>query len=579
MSELGLGSRFGENRRVSRRNVLRGFAAGGMGLAAAALVGCGDDEEAGDTGTATGSSGSSSSSGSLATPTQQAAGGTALNITGAPDPVSGLPLPDEFIVATEGEVANLDPVNAFSGYSGWGQMIARGIYQTMYELSITLDNAGNPVREWRPILVESVERPEPNRFVMKLRPNVKFHNGEAWDAESAVASYDFFRDPAILEQTNRTDRFRDVESMTVIDDMTVEMVTAEPNSEIWERFRTSYHGLPKSIVQGDWESLGEAPVGTGPFQLQEFARGSHLTLKQFPEYWGIGSPVPYVGMPHYQTIRFLPRPEATVRTLTIETNEAHMAFNIGAANAVPRLEHWTAGGGFQTTMIRLNNVVDPMTDIRVRQAINYSIDRQTIVDQVFLGTAKPVAFFSFHPVDVEPFPYDPAEASKLIAAAGVDGQDVEMVWGEFRIPEEDQLAELYVGYLADIGLNLKLSRHDAIAYNDIGGRPWEEQPPMFLETTSSGNSGIISGLDDKFGCEGSGTYCNPTIEESWQPLKVLEGQEFNDLLSEVANDLKEDASRVWVAAVQLVHGLAPFVDARRLPRNTYIQLDLLDFAV
>ncbi|MPZ99182.1 MAG: hypothetical protein GEU80_07560 [Dehalococcoidia bacterium] len=564
-------------RHVSRRQLLRGFAAGGMGLAAAALIGCGASDDDGGAGGTTSSP--ATTGGGQAVPTQLAAGGTGVRVAGAPTPVSGLELPDEFIVATEGEPAGLDPYNAFTGYSGWGQMIARAMYQTMFELRITLDEAGNPQREWAPMLVESFERPDPERWLLRMRPGVTFHNGESWDAEAAVASYEWFTDEAILESLNRTNRFSQVASFEAIDANTVEMVTTTPNSEIWERFRTGFSALPPTVLESNWESLGEQPIGTGPFKLREFARGTHITLGQYPEYWGASSPVPYVGLPNYQRIKFLPRPEATVRTLQIETNESHMAFNIGAANAVPRLQHWAAGGGFQTSMVRMNNVVAPMDDIRLRQAINYAIDRQTIADQVFLGTAKPVAFFGFHPVEVEPYPYNPDEARKLVAAAGLEGHELEMVWGEFRIPEEEQLAELYVGYLADIGLNLRLNRQDAIAYNDIGGRPWPEQPPLFLETTSSGNSGVVSGLDDKFGCEGSGTYCNPSIEEAWQPLRNLEGEEFNTLLSQVANDLREDASRAFVVAVQLVHGLAPFVDATRLPRNTYIRVDELPFAV
>jgi ABC-type transport system substrate-binding protein len=180
------------------------------------------------------------------------------------------------------------------------------------------------------------------------------------------------------------------------------------------------------------------------------------------------------------------------------------------------LEHYVVGGGFQSSGIRLNNAIAPTNDIRVRQAINHAIDRESIAQTIFRGAAKPIAFFGFQPVNLEPFPYNPTRATELIQDAGIQGEELELVYGEGRIPEETQLAEIYKASFEAIGLKIKLTRLEPAQYNELGGKPFPEQPPLYMETTSSGNFGeIAGGLRDKYGCEGTGTFCKPEYDQEF----------------------------------------------------------------
>lgn len=281
----------------------------------------------------------------------------------------------------------------------------------------------------------------------------------------------------------------------------------------------------------------------------------------------------------FSRVKYITRPEPSVRALTIETGEAHFAFNVGG-EAGTGLEHWFAGAGFQTTMIRLNNSMAPFDDVRVRRAANYAIDREAILDQIFLGTARPTTFFAFQPSDAEPFPYDPAMAASLLAEAGADGVEVELVYGEFRIPEEEELAQIYKGYLDAVGFKVTLNRLERAAYNEASGAAFENQPPMVIESTSSGNYFDIEGaLRDKFGCEGSGTFCEPDVEALWSGLGALSFEERGAQVAEVARILQEDyAPRIWIAAVQQVHGLAPFLDPSGMPTNLFVRMRDMKFA-
>jgi len=92
-----------------------------------------------------------------------------------------------------------------------------------------------------------------------------------------------------------------------------------------------------------------------------------------------------------------------------------------------------------------------------------------------------------------------------------------------------------------------------------------------METTSSGNFGeIASGLLDKYGCEGTGTYCDPAMDAEFRGLAALEGEARRAKVQEIAAKLHEAAPRAWVAVVQQVHGLSERV-VTDLPLNAYVR--------
>lgn len=474
---------------------------------------------------------------------------------------------DEFVIANEAEPASLLPW--FGGY-GPG-LVTRQIYETLAEPRMELAADGSVSVTWIPVLAESWERPDDVTWRFALRSGVTFHNGEAWNADAAVASYTVLSDTEITNRLGQGNLLRALSSFTKIDDMTIEIVTPAPNSELLAPIlRIGFAGLPASVLEeGAIDAYAENPIGTGPYQFESWSKGDELKLTPFADYWDASAPV-------LGPLRYIVRPEVAVRAQTIAAGEAHFAYNIGGQQA-STLDHSVTGGGFQSTSLRLNNTIAPTNDIRVRQAINYAIDRDSIVEAIFGGHAVPTAFFGFQPVTLEPWAYDPDQAAALIEEAGVAGTELELVYGEGRIPEEDQLAEIYQASLEAIGLKIKLTKVEPVQYNEIGGQAFEEQPPLYMETTSSGNfAEIASGLQDKYGCEGSGTYCNPDMDAAYAELLTLDGDARNTRLQEIAEQLNAEAPRAWVAVVQQVHGLAEGV-ATTFPLNAYIRFQ--DIAV
>lgn len=417
------------------------------------------------------------------------------------------------------------------------------------------------------MLAESWERPDQLTWRFTLRPGVTFHNGEPFTAEAVKASWDVLSDAELAASLGKFSILSQTSGCRVIDDATVEITTAEPNSELPNYILRI--GLvilpPRMLADEGLEAFSENPIGTGPYRFVSWTKGQRIELAGFADYWGDTDP-------RFDTVTIIPRPEAAVRAQSISSGEADFAYNIGAeqASALPAS---VTGGGFQSSSIRLNNAIAPTNDLNVRLAINHAIDRQAIVDSIFLGQATPAAFFGFQPVSVEPYPYDPEKARQLIVDAGIEGTALELVYGEGRIPEEDQLAELYKAFLEDVGLLVKLTKVEPVQYNELGGLPFGEQPPLYMETTSSGNYGeIAGGLQDKYGTEGSGTFSDPAFDARFAALSSMEEEARILELQSIAEDLHALAPRAWVAAIQQVHGMSDKVSPD-LPLNLFLFLE------
>lgn len=464
-------------------------------------------------------------------------------------------------VANEAEPALLDP-----WMRGYGQaLITRQIYEPLVDVRMTLAEGGDVVIEELPLLAEAWERTDDLTWRFTIRQGVQFHNGEALDANAIKASYDALNNSDTAAASGAFNILAATTGCVVIDDYTVEISSPVPNVElIGQYLRLGLVALPPGMLADEGlEAFAENPVGTGPYQFSSWSKGQEIVLTAFDGYWNIAN------VTLIDEARIVTRPEAAVRAQSVTSGETDFAYNVGAEQA-SALGASVTGGGFQTTSLRLNNQIAPTNDQNVRLAINHAIDRQGICDAIFLGQARPTAFFGFQPVTLEPYAYDPELARSLIQAAGVEGQELELVYGEGRIPEEDQLAELYKVYLEEIGLAVRLTKVEPVQYNELGGSPFADQPPLYMETTSSGNYGeIAGGLQDKYGSEGTGTFADAAFDERFAALQALDGEARLTELQAIAEDLHAIAPRAWVAVLEQVHGVSANITPN-LPLNVFI---------
>jgi len=323
-------------------------------------------------------------------------------------------------------------------------------------------------------------------YTFVLRNDVTFHDGTPFNAAAVKYTFDSIMDPE-LKSLTAIGYLGPYESTEVIDDYTVTV-----------HFSTPYAAFPNTVsttplapvsptaaeAMGPTE-FGRAPVGTGPFKFAGWEQQVSITLERNPDYnWPIGL-YQHTGPAYIDalTVQFIP--EAATLTGSVESGQLTIADGIPPQD----IEQFQNNPDFQVLLppipgspqiLPLNAAKFPTDDLAVRQAINYAVDTETIVDTLFFGTLKPAqgplaaSTWSYNPGVESYFPYDPDTASQLLADAGwtsgsggvleKDGQPLELEYITTSGQAGD-VAELVQAYLTQVGfkVNLQILEYAATA--------------------------------------------------------------------------------------------------------------------
>ena len=283
----------------------------------------------------------------------------------------------------------------------------------------------NAKLEYEPSLATSWRALNDTTWEFKLRKGVKFHNGDPLTAEDVKYSFD-----RVLDQTKKSPQYgniRAVKEVRIVDPDTVHLVTDKPFPLLLERM--VYFGIvPKKHVEkvGDQAFGTTATVGTGPFKLVEWKRDQYIRLEAFDGHWRGKAPFRHL------VIRSIP--EVSTQVAELKTGGIDLMRNV-SADLVPELKSHPQTTVSSAPILRVHYAAldmrnPPFDKKAVRQAANYAIDRQAIIQKLMGGLGKEVATvvqptaFGFDP-DVKPYPYDPKKAKELLAQAGYpNGVDI-----------------------------------------------------------------------------------------------------------------------------------------------------------
>jgi len=313
-----------------------------------------------------------------------------------------------------------------------------------------------------PSLAESwTVSPDQRSYDFKLRENLKFHNGDPFTAEDV--KFSFTRSKGKLLH----DKVKDV---TVVSPSRVRFTLHEP----WPDFM-SYYGsvvsgagwiVPKKYVErvGD-DGFKKAPVGLGPYKFMSHTPGVELVMEAFEGYWR--------KMPSVKRAVFKMVPESTTRVAMLKRGEVDIAYLLEAPQAQevkrdPNLRVAFSGGIaiFFMDFLEMWDPKSPWADQRVRLAASLALDRRALSEAETLGASKPAGnlvprTFEFA-LPLEPHPYDPARAKKLLAEAGYpngfDGGELH------QLPPYFSLGEAIVSYLGAVGIRLTMRPMERAAY-------------------------------------------------------------------------------------------------------------------
>jgi len=306
-------------------------------------------------------------------------------------------------------------------------------------------------------LAESYTLSEDGRvYTFKLHEGVLFHNGEELKASDVVFTFERAKDHDALYSVTKL-----IESVTAIDDYTVEFKLYEPNSPFLSAIATDYYGIlnEKFVTEEAPEGrLDEIACGTGPYKLVSFNSETEIVLEAFKEY--------YRGEPSIDKVTFKIITDHQTAVVALETGDLDF-MNIPATSyaAFSDNAEFTAGikDMGEVSFIALNAESGPLADPKVRQALAYALDREGAVIAVNEGLGAPAYCLINHdliplaPTEFEKYEYNPEKAKALLAEAGyADGLDVGVLKTSATYTLFTKLAQFYQQNLSAIGVNMEL---------------------------------------------------------------------------------------------------------------------------
>lgn len=359
---------------------------------------------------------------------------------------------NEIIIGVTAEPQNWDPIDTF--LLDWST-VANSVFEGLMERDLNL--------ELKPGLAESYEYLDDKTLEFKLREGIEFHNGEPFNAEAVKFSFD-----RLLGEEGQKgpqySNYTSIDSVKVIDDYTVQLLLKTPDPVLLTKL-AGYGAVivpPKYVQEEGDENFNNNPVGTGPFKMTEYKRDQTIVLEKNDKYWK-------EGLPKLDKVTFKVIPEASTRIAELQTGKIDIMKRVEVAQADA-----VKDTGFLELMdvgtptvysLRFDTAQKPVDDVRVRQAINYAIDKQAILDEILGGYGTLISTFqselSFgNNPDLEPYPYDPEKAKQLLKEAGVaEGTELEVF-----IPGDDgnfkEIAQAVAFYMEEVGLKMNINSVD-----------------------------------------------------------------------------------------------------------------------
>ncbi len=435
------------------------------------------------------------------------------------------------------------------------------VMEALYDGLVIADWDGKIV----PHLASSWEVLNDTTLEFVLRPDVKFHNGEAFDADSVKFSIERVLNEDL--QSGLRSRFKSIESVEVVEPHRVRLHLTHPNSSIvWNL--TALAMLPPDYGQRLTPAgFARAPVGTGPFSFVEWVRDDHVTVAANPDYFAGG----IKGQPGVANVVFRILPEDATRTAElraggvqlIEKLPVDLVETVEAAGmaAIP-----ADSGRFSVAWITAD-VEGPLADKRVRQALNYAIDKDAIIASVYHGYALPLAdlftgkTFGYD-ASIPAYGYDPVLAKQLIADAGYpDGFSVTIdTTGD---PTEGLLVS---AALEEIGIENTVRQLEPSIFNTN----WTTRETSEIYAASWGAAGDPQQyLDMLVKSDGFlSRYKNPQLDELLAKSAVtLDVDARRPILGEIQEILHDDPAAIYLWSTADIYGVSPSVIGWR-PHST-----------
>ncbi len=328
--------------------------------------------------------------------------------------------------------------------------------------------------ELRPLLATSYRNIDPNTWEFKLRQGVKYHDGAEFNAEAVKFNIERIINSPLntLGKTVWPPSFG--QRVEIVDPYTVHIVTKNPDPLVPNRLAAESlsMGSPKALANYKDKFVGDGLIGTGPYKFVEYTVGRHVVLELNPDYWG------EKGATQKLIWEIIPDPATRVAALQRGTIDIVVNLPFPMLSNVEQSADLAVYSRLGSSIhgILLNaNQTEALKDKRVRQALNYAVDREAILKNLYKGHGQllntPVARQVEYSIDPAPYTYQPDKARALLAEAGLKDKLEFTLWqstGRYELGVET--AQAIAGYFEDVGVTTNLQLLEWGDFNAKAGR-------------------------------------------------------------------------------------------------------------
>jgi peptide/nickel transport system substrate-binding protein len=541
--------------RVTRRTTLRLFA---LGSGAAFLVGCG----LGSPPTASLPTQLPSTPASTAAPSSAASAASSATTPAAQQPKYGGTLR----IGILADVANVD------GHSRGGGSAES--FWMIFDRLIKLDEKLTP----QPMLAESIDlSSDYTQVKFNLRKGVQWHSGRDFTSDDVKWNLLRVRDPKVGggNFTNQSNWFTTLDTP---DKYTIVLGSDASRPAMFDLFE-NLNMVDRDFIDGPDKSKAG---GTGPFALQEWVQGDHLTFVKNQNYW-------QSGRPYLDSVISSVRNEQTA-TMQLEAGALDL-FRISQPGEITRLkadpkfqlfDHPYPGTDYE---IIINTTVPPFDNKMVRQALNYALDRQRLVEQIYLNTNKAQnlpwspSSPAYDAAKNNTYAFDLDKARSLLKAVNVSSATTDLIFISGVTPLMETFMQIYQADLAQIGVTLNIVPMEAAAWLDqIFGRKYRSMMSsgdnsMNLSPGTPLNAGPswkqmpnTSGFDDP---TWTGMLASVASETDLSKQNALYAQ-INDFILDQCWDMPVCSIPYTLIATSAVHGVLPSMHATFMFSDTWL---------
>lgn len=351
-----------------------------------------------------------------------------------------------FTVAQASDLRTLDP-------HMHNERVSHIVDNNIHDPLVRRDAKNNLV----PWLAEKYELVEGRNWKFYLRKGVTFHNGHPFNARSVKYTIEKrLKGP----KSPRAGEFAPVSEVKILDDYTVLFVCEKPFSILPNVLYFAAMVDEKYCESHNDEYLAKNPMGTGPFKFVEWVKDDRIVLERNGKYWA--------GPPEIKKLIFKPAPEAATRVSGLLAGQLdlvayvppHLWKQVDQSKKV-RLST-SIGGRLVMVVFHMDSEVRPFQDVRVRQALNYAIDKKSIVDGFLNGKGEMIgqpagsSIVGYDP-SIKPYPFDPGKAKALLKEAGYpNGFEFNIDVAKGMALNDIQISEAIVAQLKNVGVKANL---------------------------------------------------------------------------------------------------------------------------